>query len=182
MTVPLVLPTLLGDAVRLRAFTTADLPTIREAATDPHIPLITSVPARGDDDACLAFLARQSDRTATGAGYAFAIAEIASDRAVGHAYLGLRDLDLGRATVGYWVVASQRGRGFAADAVRTLVRWAPAVQGVTRLELYVEPWNVASARTAERAGFVQEGMLRSWETVGDERRDMEMYALVLDQD
>ncbi|KRD42878.1 hypothetical protein ASE38_00855 [Cellulomonas sp. Root930] len=182
MTTPLVLPTLLGRSVRLRAFTVADLPVVREATTDPVIPLITSVPARGDDDACRAFLARQADRLATGAGYAFAVAELASDRSVGHAYLGLRDLDHGRATVGYWIAGSHRGRGFARDAVRTLVRWAVTVPGVARLELYVEPWNVASARTAVGAGFVREGLLRSWQAVGDERRDMDMYALVPAQD
>jgi len=176
MSAPLVLPTLEGDAVRLRAFGAGDLPTVREAATDPHIPLITSVPPGGDDDACLAFVARQSDRLATGAGYPFAIADRISDRALGHVYLGLRDLDLGRATVGYWVVASQRRRGVAGDAVRTLSAWALTVPGVARLELYVEPWNVASARTAANAGFVREGLLRSWQAVGDERRDMEMWS------
>ena len=178
MSLPLVLPTLLGDAVRLRAFSPADLPLVREATTDPLIPLITSVPAHGDDDACLEYLARQADRLRTGAGYAFAVADRTTDLAVGHAYLGLRDLDLGRATVGYWIAGSRRGRGLAGDAVRTLVQWAVTVPGVHRLELYVEPWNVASARTATSAGFVREGLLRSWQKVGDERRDMDMYALV----
>ena len=54
MSTPLVLPTLVGDAVRLRAFSRADLPLVREATTDPLIPLITSVPAWGDDEACRA--------------------------------------------------------------------------------------------------------------------------------
>ncbi|KQR12293.1 GNAT family N-acetyltransferase [Cellulomonas sp. Leaf334] len=181
MTAPLVLPTLVGDAVRLRAFTPADLPLVREATTDPLIPLITSVPASGDDDACRAYLTRQADRLTTGAGYAFAVAERVTDLAVGHVFVGLRDVDLGRATVGYWIGRPYRGRGLAGDALRTVVRWAVTVRGIDRLELYVEPWNVASARTATSAGFVREGLLRSWEKVGDERRDMDMYALVSPQ-
>lgn len=178
MSAPLVLPTLVGDTVRLRAFTPADLPLVREATTDPLIPLITSVPASGDDDACRAYLARQADRLTTGAGYAFAVAERGTDLAVGHVYLGLRDADLGRASAGYWIARSHRGRGLAGDALRTLVRWAVTVPGIDRIELYVEPWNVASARTAVSAGFVREGLLRSWQKVGDERKDMDMYALV----
>ncbi|WP_315095287.1 GNAT family N-acetyltransferase [uncultured Cellulomonas sp.] len=176
MSPPLVLPTLVGDAVRLRAFCADDVPAVREAASDPHIPLITSVPALGDDAECLAFVARQADRLATGTGYPFAIADRTSDVAVGHVYLGLRDLDLGRATVGYWVVRSQRGRGLAGDAVRTVAGWALTLPGVERLELYVEPWNVASSRTAAGAGFACEGLLRSWQSVGGERRDMEMWS------
>ena len=179
---PLVLPTLVGDTVRLRAFTAADLPLVREATTDPLIPLITSVPAFGDDDACRAYLARQADRLTTGTGYAFAVAERVTDLAVGHVYLGLRDIDLGRAAAGYWIARPHRGRGLAGDALRTLVRWAVTVRGIDRLELYVEPWNVASARTATGAGFVREGLLRSWQKVGDARRDMDMYAFVSPQE
>ncbi|WP_456787861.1 GNAT family N-acetyltransferase [Cellulomonas sp. P5_C5] len=181
MSTALVLPTLDGDAVRLRAFSPADLPLVREATVDPLIPLISSVPAHGDDDACLSFIARQGDRLAAGTGYAFAVAERSTDIAVGHVYVGLRDVDLGRAAVGYWIARSRRGRGLAGDALRTVARWAVTVRGVDRLELYVEPWNVASARTATSAGFVREGLLRSWQKVGDERRDMDMYSLLRPQ-
>jgi ribosomal-protein-alanine N-acetyltransferase len=181
MTTSLVRPTLVGDSVRLRAFSVADLPLVREATADPLIPLVSSVPAAGDDDACLAYIARQGERLTTGAGYAFAVAERATDLAVGHMYLGLRDVDLGRAAVGYWIARSHRGRGLAGDGLRTLVRWAVTLPGIDRLELYVEPWNVASARTAIGAGFVREGLMRSWQKVGDERKDMEMYALVCPQ-
>jgi len=46
------------------------------------------------------------------------------------------------------------------------------------LELYVEPWNVGSWRTAEHAGFQREGLMRSWQELGGLRRDMYMYALL----
>lgn len=46
------------------------------------------------------------------------------------------------------------------------------------MELYVEPWNEGSWRAAERIGYAREGLLRSWQRVGDERRDMYMYSLL----
>jgi len=174
----LILPTLYGDAVRLRAFTAADLPVVREAALDPLIPLITSVPAGGGDDACVAYIARQGDRLAHGIGYSFAIADSATDEAVGHIGLWLHDLRHGRVSTGYWVARPHRGRGLAADALLALSRWAVGLPGVARVELYVEPANTASRRTAERAGFAAEGLLRSSQSVGDERRDMVMYSLL----
>ena len=42
----------------------------------------------------------------------------------------------------------------------------------------MEPWNEASIRIAEQAGFRQEGLLRSWQEVGGERKDMLMYSLL----
>ncbi|MER5604223.1 GNAT family protein, partial [Streptomyces sp. NPDC002265] len=59
--------------------------------------------------------------------------------------------------------------------------WALRDLQIPRLELWVEPWNTASVRTAERAGFQREGLLRGWQQVGDERRDMFMYSLLNDK-
>jgi hypothetical protein len=57
-----------------------------------------------------------------------------------------------------------------------LARRAQHELRVPRLELYVEPWNAASIRTAERAGSRREGLLRGWQEVGGERKDMLMHA------
>lgn len=91
----------------------------------------------------------------------------------------LKDIGEGRASLGYWVAASARGRRAAAFAVLTMARWAHHDLGIPRLQLCVEPWNTPSIRAAERAGFRREGLLRSWQRVGDERKDMYMYARLL---
>ncbi|MDQ0075873.1 RimJ/RimL family protein N-acetyltransferase [Arthrobacter oryzae] len=54
--------------------------------------------------------------------------------------------------------------------------WALRQPGIHRLELYVEPWNEGSWRTADRNGYAREGLLRSWQDVGGERKDMYMYS------
>ncbi len=84
----------------------------------------------------------------------------------------------GRANVGYWVAARHRGQGVASRALGMISTWGPGLPSVHRLELYVEPWNEASWRSAEHAGYQREGLLRSWQVVGDERRDMYMYSLL----
>ena len=143
---------------RLRAFTPADVPVVREAALDPLIPLITSVPARGDDDACLAYVARQGDRLTHGVGYSFAVADLATDEAVGQIGLWLHDLRHGRVSTGYWVARPHRGRGLAADALVALTRWAVGLRerrAGRALRRAVRTG--ASRRTAENAGFVGGG-------------------------
>ncbi|MCX5388626.1 GNAT family N-acetyltransferase [Streptomyces sp. NBC_00094] len=119
----------------------------------------------------------QWDRATSGAGYPFVIVD-AEGRPVGNVGLWLRDSAQGRAALGYWVVRSARGQGAAATALRAVAGWALRELRIPRLELYVEPWNTASVRTAERAGFQREGLLRSWQQVGPERRDMFMYSLL----
>lgn len=77
----------------------------------------------------------------------------------------------------YWVVSEARGQGVAVGAVRLLAGWALGDLGLVRLELFVEPENVASQRVAERCGFVREGLLRSRWVGQGRRRDSVVYGL-----
>jgi [ribosomal protein S5]-alanine N-acetyltransferase len=91
--------------------------------------------------------------------------------------LWLRKIDLGRASVGYGS-PPRREDDAQPGTLRAVRDRAFATLHIPRLELYVEPWNAASIRTAETAGFRREGLLRSWEMVADERRDMLMFSLI----
>jgi RimJ/RimL family protein N-acetyltransferase len=97
---------------------------------------------------------------------------------VGGAGLWLAELAAGRATAGYSIAPRDRGHGYAADALTALTRFAWTLPDLFRVALYIEPWNAASTRTAERAGYVREGLLRSFQEIGGERRDMLIYAAV----
>jgi len=176
MCAALIVPALAAGPFRLRPFLLRDLDVVREAAADPLIPLITSVPAAFTEDEGRRFIERQWSRAAQGIGYSFAIADAVTNCAVGQIGLWLRDISAGRASVGYWVADSARGRRAAAFAVGALAWWAQSELQIPRLELYVEPWNTASIQTAEKSGFLREGLLRSWQEVGSERKDMFMYA------
>jgi [ribosomal protein S5]-alanine N-acetyltransferase len=73
---------------------------------------------------------------------------------------------------------SARGAHLAGWALRGVVAFAFETLAIPRLHLFVEPWNVASQRTAEAAGFVREALLRGWERVDDSQRDAVSYALL----
>ncbi|WP_431682686.1 GNAT family N-acetyltransferase [Kitasatospora sp. KL5] len=167
------------EGLTLRPWCLADLDLVREASQDDYIPLITTVPAQYSEAEGVAFIERQWGRAATGAGYPFVIAG-EDGKPVGAVGLWLRNIGEGRASLGYWVVESGRGRRAAGAGLSAVVRWAVADLEIPRLELYVEPWNAASLKTAERVGFRREGLLRSWQRVGDERRDMFMYSFLRD--
>ncbi|GAA1921496.1 GNAT family N-acetyltransferase [Streptantibioticus ferralitis] len=173
---PLVVPHLPAGDFSLRAWSLRDLGLVREASADPYIPRITTVPSVYSEAAAVSFVQRQWQRAASGEGFTFVIVRNRDDRAVGAA--SFRPLGEGRASLGYWVAASARGQGAALSAVRAMSTWGLSTLGLDRLELYVEPWNTGSLRTAERAGFHREGLLRGWREIGGERRDMVMYALL----
>jgi RimJ/RimL family protein N-acetyltransferase len=83
-----------------------------------------------------------------------------------------------RCSAGYWVAADARGQGVATRGLQLLCGFAFDSLGVARIELWIDPQNVASLRVAERVGFAREGLLRSFMQIGGERRDMLMYSLL----
>jgi RimJ/RimL family protein N-acetyltransferase len=172
------MPVLTRSPVVLRAFTADDADLVRSVASDPLIPLITTVPTSGTRADALAFIDRQHERLVSGAGYSFAIADKATGEAVGQIGLWLRELAEGRASTGYWIGPAHRRRGYVFAALDAISRWGLSLDGVHRIELQVEPWNEGSWRAAERVGYVREGLMRSWRQVGAERRDLYLYSLL----
>ena len=76
-----------------------------------------------------------------------------------------------------WAVfPAHRRRRVATTAVRLLAGYAFGELGLARLEARIEPANLASLRTAGRAGLRREGLLRQSATVRGERRDYLLLA------
>jgi ribosomal-protein-alanine N-acetyltransferase len=152
---------------------------VRQASADTFVPSISSIPRRYSDDTGRAFIERQHRRATEGDGISFVIAEESAPAlGIGAMGLWLHEIESGRASVGYWLLERFRGRRLATDALRALVDFAFNGPGIPRLHLFVEPWNVASARTAEAAGFVREATLRGWERIDGEQRDADCFALL----
>jgi RimJ/RimL family protein N-acetyltransferase len=160
-------PTLSDGVVTLRPWDESDLDCVEEAATDPRIPAGTTVPAVFSAEDGLAFIRRQRQRISRGDGVSLAVVDASSDRSCGLVWLAVRPQPRVRG-LGYWMVPSARGRGWATRAVRLAVEWALEDQRVARVEAWVEPENLPSQRLLATAGFVREGVLRSFlEVDGD---------------
>ena len=170
-------PVAYGPVV-LREFEVRDVPMAIEASTDPYIPLIGTLPANASEQEAQDWVDRQRGRLAEGLGFSFAVAEADTDRAVGAIGLWLAGLRPGRATAGYSIIPSARGRGLAAAALIAVTEFAWTIPALHRIELHIEPWNEGSIRTAERAGYEREGLMRSHQEIGGCRRDMLLYATV----
>jgi RimJ/RimL family protein N-acetyltransferase len=153
-------PTLSDDRVVLRPWSMDDLACIEQASSDTRIPEGTTVPAVYTPEEGRAFVERQWSRQTTGYGLSMAIADVATNEAVGLIVLMNRPAP-GTAALGYWIVPAARSQGRGTRAIRLLSRWTLAEAGMARLEARVMPDNEPSLRALRRCGFVTEGVLRS---------------------
>lgn len=87
----------------------------------------------------------------SGSGYLYALLTAAHGTVVGE--VSLRRWAGDSAELGYWVAASQSGRGFATSAARAMTPVALGLPGVNRVEIRCDEANAASAAIPRKLGY-----------------------------
>ena len=170
-------PALNDGVVGLRRWTVADLGCVRTASGDDRTHEATSLPERFTETDGRAWIRRQQERTRSGQGWSLAVGDGQTSEALGCVVLMLRP-QAGVAGVGYWLVPEARNRGYATRAVGLLTTWGLEVQGLDRIEAWVEPGNDASIRVLSKCGFEYEGRLRSFLQFPTRRADALVFSRI----
>jgi RimJ/RimL family protein N-acetyltransferase len=159
------------DAVILRPLTPHDRALFQEARTDLTIAYRFGTQTMPLDDQIQHFMGLFE----TGRGVALTIAP-PQQSPVGAIFLEHGDSGCGN--IGYWVLSQHRGHGYATRGLRLAARWGLRSLGWARLQLWIEPDNEPSLRVAEGAGFIREGVLRSYSVIEGRRCDAVFFSLL----
>lgn len=156
-------PPLSDGVVTLRLWgEDGDVEAITAACNDPAIAeFLDLIPAPYTPDDARAYIAICREGWADGTLTNFAIASAETGAALGSIGIRWLEPDQGVAEVGYWMAPGARANGLCTRAVRLVSRWVLEDCGVERLQLRADEVNPASRKVAEKAGFTQEGILRS---------------------
>jgi RimJ/RimL family protein N-acetyltransferase len=167
---------LFDDQIRLERLASEHLEGIAALGRDPAVQRFTYVPSPWIEGFERTWLERYDEGWADGTQAGFAIVDAEDGAFLGLALLVRIDRDGREAEAGYIVAPEARGRGIAARALRLLTEWALKELGLLRVELRIDEENAASARVADRAGFVREGVLRSVHFKDGARSDVAIYS------
>lgn len=96
---------------------------------------------------------------------------------IGWVSLRISDRTRDVAEIGYSVVAAQRGRRYASEAVEALVSEGFRRAALRCMRAYCVPENVASRAVLRRTGFVDEGILPHGATVQGQPVDVVAHSL-----
>ena len=150
-------PALADAVVTLRPLKPEDAPAVVDACRDPEIARwTTEIPVGYTEDDARRWIA------STRKGWKEGRAELAitADGAFAGA-IGLVARQEWVAEIGYWMAPSFRNQGIATRALDLISTWAEEV-GFARLQLTIIPGNESSRGVAEKAGYVEEGLLRAY--------------------
>jgi RimJ/RimL family protein N-acetyltransferase len=147
-----MLPTLSDGDLALRPWRLDDAEDLRREVQDPETVRWMAIE--------LPYTIEDAHRFITGTARAWAEREAAhfviadsQDRLTG--YLGVLSVEdaMRVIEIGYWVKASERGRGVATSALRLALEWVGEAIGPDRIELGMLAGNEASRAVAEKTGF-----------------------------
>ena len=162
----------------LRPMEAADTDAIFAMRSDPVVQRYGSHAPWTELQAAVDYIERDVQAMAAGTHAQFAVVRQEDAAVVGTCTLFHLDESCRRADVGYVLLPSQWGRGYASEAVARLLDWGFDALRLNRVEADVDPRNTASARVLGRLGFTLEGHLRERWIVGGEVCDSLMYGLL----
>jgi RimJ/RimL family protein N-acetyltransferase len=168
-------PPLADDSIRLVPMGPVHVPGVEAMLEDADVRRHTRIPSEPPPGFAATWIDRYVEAWDDGSRAGFAIETLEGE------FLGLGmvieiEWDGLQAEIGYVLSPAARGRGAATRTVRLLTDWAFEELGMERLALWIDVENSASERVAERAGYVREGVLRSFWFKEDVRADFGIWS------
>lgn len=108
----------------------------------------------------------------------FAIFQKQSNRFLGGISLNLFNHQRKLANMGYWIRVKSQKQGVAYKAINLLTEAAFQETDLNRLEITAAVKNIASQKTAEKAGAIREGVLRELISINDVMHDAVMFSIL----
>ena len=172
------LPILETERLRLVPLVADDADNLFSIMGDPEVMAYWDVSEVDDPDLITAIVASQVAAMRDGRALHWAMRTLSGSEFLGCCDLSEIDRWHRRAEVGFLLGRDAWGRGYALEAMQTIVAWA-AVNGLRKLTARTHLGNRRSEVLLEKLGFSEEGLLRGHILKDGERRDCRVFGLLL---
>ena len=153
-------PVLATERLRLRELADDDAPALLAMFSDPEVMRYWGRPPFSDIADARELLDRIRRGYREGRGIEWAVTLAGDDRLIGKVCHHRILAEHHRAEMGYGLARAAWRNGYAVEALRAIVDFGFGQMGLHSIEAQLDPDNLASRRTLERLGFVEEGHLR----------------------
>jgi RimJ/RimL family protein N-acetyltransferase len=174
------MPSLETERLVMRRFLPQDAPDLFELRADPSASAYDAWEPYAGEDQARAFIASQQgiEPGTEGRWCDWAIVLKAGAKVIGNVEMVVRSQNWRQAEIGWALKAAYRGRGYATEAARRMIRFGFEDLGMLRIYAECDPKNRASLRLMERLGMRREAHLREVMYVKGAWRDRTVYAIL----
>jgi RimJ/RimL family protein N-acetyltransferase len=171
-------PRLHTARLRLRPVTSTDADALFAMHSSAHVLRFWDAPPWSERERAERFVAACQQMAEEGSGSRPAIERVSDGAFIGWCGLTRWNPDYRSASLGYCLVDTAWGHGYATEAARALLQWAFDTLDLNRVQAETDTRNAASARVLEKLGFQREGTLREDCVVNGDVSDSWVYGLL----
>jgi ribosomal-protein-alanine N-acetyltransferase len=166
------------ERLRLEPLAEADVEAVFPLMDDAEVMAFWDIPEIDDPDLVAEIVRAQVAEMREGRAVHWSIRGLADGAFIGCCDLSEIDPRHKRAEVGFMLGRETWGQGYALEAMRAVIAFA-ASSGLRRLAARTHLGNRRSEALLEKLGFEEEGLLRGHVLRDGERRDCQLFGLLL---
>ncbi|MFZ6654055.1 GNAT family N-acetyltransferase [Undibacterium sp. TJN19] len=165
----------------IRTITEDDLADLFNVFSDDDITHFLPYTTWQNKDDARAWYDKVLENAAAASAIQCVMADKHSGKVIGSILLFRFDTECARAELGYALGKPYWGKGYMAEALKTLLPHAFTHMGFNRIEAEVDTRNAPSANLLRHLGFQQEGLMRQRWTMKGQVKDTLFFAMLGDE-
>ncbi|KTD85141.1 GNAT family N-acetyltransferase [Paenibacillus etheri] len=167
------------ERLHLRKMKVSDSPSLFKIWSDPEVTEFMNIDCFTDESQAKDMIKLLDEFSLDNKAIRFSIIEMESNEIIGSCGFNFLDFENKKAEIGYDIAREFWGRGYASEAISTLLDYAFLSLKLNRIEAKVEPENVNSVKVLQKLNFMFEGTLRRYERVDGKFIDINMYSKLI---
>lgn len=167
------------ERLHLRKMKVSDSPSLFKIWSDPDVTKFMNINCFTDENQAKDMIKLLDEFSQDNKAIRFSIIEIESNEIIGSCGYNFLDFENAKAEIGYDLARAFWGRGYASEAICSLLDYAFSSLKLNRIEAKVEPENVSSVKVLQKLNFTFEGTLRQYERVNGKFNDLNIYSKLI---
>lgn len=167
------------ERLHLRKMQISDSPSLFKIWSDPEVTRFMNIDCFTDENQAKDMINLLDELSQDNKTIRFSIIETDSNEIIGSCGYDSLDFENAKAVIGFDIARAFWGKGYASEAIRSLLDYAFSALKLNRIEAQLEPENVNSIKVLQKLNFTFEGTLRQYERVNGKFKDLNIYSKLI---
>jgi ribosomal-protein-alanine N-acetyltransferase len=179
MEVKVLITELHTERLHLRKMKVSDSSNLFKIWSDPDVTKFMNVSCFTNENQAKEMINLLDDLSRDSKAIRFSIIKKESNEIIGSCGYNSLDFENEKAEIGYDIAKSFWGRGYASEAISSLLDYGFSSLKLNRIEAKADPGNVNSIKLLQKLNFTFEGTLRQYEKIEGKFNDLNIYSKLI---
>ncbi|WP_416150341.1 GNAT family N-acetyltransferase [Salipaludibacillus sp. HK11] len=171
-----MITSLFTERLYLRKMVPADSASLFKIWSDPDITKFMNISNFSNEGQATEMIHYINALSKENKAIRFSIIELTSNEIIGSCGFNYFDFENAKAEIGYDIAKQSWGKGYAPEAISSLLNYGFETIEMNRIEAKIEPGNINSIKVLRKLNFTFEGTLRQAEKIHGKFIDLNMYS------